>query len=99
MGTGCHLHPKGYIRISAGPFRGKLLHQLIWQWTHPEEILNSSYDDIHHKDGDPTNFHPDNLEKVPHHGHVHHTIKAGRLKRESGRFASTRQAQSNEVPF
>ncbi|MGH9071662.1 MAG: HNH endonuclease [Acidimicrobiales bacterium] len=101
MSNGTHLHAKGYIRISAGPFRGKLLHQLIWKWTHPQESYNPAFEDIHHLDGDPTNFAPENLQKVPHQHHSCHTQAAGRLARdERSRFCSPHPDDlSNEVPF
>lgn len=90
MKRGTHQHEKGYIRVSAGPFRGKYLHRLVWEWVNGKPIP-SGYD-VHHKDGDPSNFHPGNLALVKHRAHWRETMKAGRLRRgESGRF--------EEVPF
>ena len=48
----------GYIQITSGPNKGKLLHRLIY-----EEVFGSipkGYT-IHHKDGDKTNNNPGNL--------------------------------------
>ena len=57
----------GYIQITSGPYKGKLLHRLIY-----EEIYGSipkGYA-IHHIDGDKTNNNPGNLmllSKSNHH--------------------------------
>ena len=48
----------GYIQITSGPYKGKLLHRLIY-----EEVYGSipkGYT-IHHIDGDKTNNNPSNL--------------------------------------
>ena len=57
----------GYIQITSGPNKGKLLHRLIY-----EEVFGSIPKGfcIHHKDGDKTNNNPDNLmllSKSNHH--------------------------------
>lgn len=101
--SGLHTHSKGYIRISAGPYRGRYLHILIWQWTHPGEFYDPSLHDIHHRNGNPLDFSPENLEKVPHRAHSTVTAEAGRLTRKRGRFASTKGAAdgaaAEECPF
>jgi len=57
----------GYIQITSGPYKGKLLHRLIY-----EEVYGSipkGYA-IHHIDGDKTNNNPGNLmllSKSNHH--------------------------------
>lgn len=98
--SGLHTHPKGYIRISAGPYRGKYLHILIWQWTHPNEFYDPAIHDIHHINGNPLDFTPQNLKKVSHRGHSTVTQKAGRLTRDRrGKFAKVpaRVAEESEV--
>ena len=57
----------GYIQITSGPYKGKLLHRLIY-----EEIYGSIPEgfSIHHIDGDKTNNNPGNLmllSKSNHH--------------------------------
>lgn len=88
LDSGGHVHQKGYIRISAGPYRSKYLHILIWQWTHPGEFYDPAIHDIHHRNGNPLDFTPENLEKVSHRGHSTVTQKVGRLTRNAkGKFA------------
>ena len=60
----------GYIQITSGPYKGKLLHRLIY-----EECFGSipkGYS-IHHIDGDKTNNNPGNLMLLTksHHHHLH----------------------------
>ena len=53
-----HQRTDGYIQITSGPYKGKLLHRLIY-----EEVYGSipkGYT-IHHIDGDKTNNNPSNL--------------------------------------
>ena len=53
-----HQRTDGYIQITSGPYKGKLLHRLIY-----EEVYGSipkGYS-IHHIDGDKTNNNPGNL--------------------------------------
>lgn len=62
-----HQRTDGYIQITSGPYKGKLLHRLIY-----EEVYGSipkGYA-IHHIDGDKTNNNPGNLmllSKSNHH--------------------------------
>ena len=62
-----HQRTDGYIQITSGPYKGKLLHRLIY-----EEVYGSipkGYA-IHHIDGDKTNNSPGNLmllSKSNHH--------------------------------
>lgn len=62
-----HQRLDGYIQITSGPYKGKLLHRLIY-----EEVYGSipkGYA-IHHIDGDKTNNNPGNLmllSKSNHH--------------------------------
>ena len=62
-----HQRTEGYIQITSGPYKGKLLHRLIY-----EEVYGSipkGYA-IHHIDGDKTNNNPGNLmllSKSNHH--------------------------------
>ena len=62
-----HQRTDGYIQITSGPHKGKLLHRLIY-----EEVYGSipkGYA-IHHIDGDKTNNNPGNLmllSKSNHH--------------------------------
>lgn len=66
---------KGYPRIWAGPFRGKYLHKLIWEWTHPFDPPLGSDEDIDHVDGDKMNFHPSNLRRISKSEHTaHHNL-------------------------
>ena len=66
FGNACQ-RTDGYIQITSGPNKGKLLHRLIY-----EECFGSIPKGfcIHHKDGDKTNNNPDNLmllSKSNHH--------------------------------
>ena len=54
---------EGYPRVCAGKYRGEYLHILVWEWFNGP--VPAGYD-IHHKDGDKSNFAPDNLELVEH---------------------------------
>ena len=62
-----HQRTDGYIQITSGPYKGQLLHRLIY-----EEVYGSipkGYA-IHHIDGDKTNNNPGNLmllSKSNHH--------------------------------
>lgn len=57
---------EGYPRVCAGKYRGEYLHILVWEWFNGP--VPAGYD-IHHKDGDKSNFAPDNLELVEHSEH------------------------------
>lgn len=83
---------KGYPRISAGKFRDCYLHVLIYEWFHgpiPE------HHNVHHLDGDKSNFHPKNLVALPEseHGKISarhqwemvHAARRRRAKRENQR--------------
>jgi HNH endonuclease len=56
--------PKGYLKITAGPFRDRFLHRLIWEWTHPYDAPLKENEDIHHVDGNKLNCHPSNLMRM-----------------------------------
>lgn len=64
--TGVVQHEAGYPRITAGRYRGEYLHILIYEWFHGP--IPPGFD-VHHIDGDKTNFNPRNLETVEHHDH------------------------------
>ena len=62
-----HQRTDGYIQITSGPYKGKLLHRLIY-----EEVYGSIPEGfcIHHLDNDKTNNNPSNLilmSKSNHH--------------------------------
>ena len=65
-----HQRTDGYIQITSGPHKGKLLHRLIY-----EECFGSIPHGfcIHHKDGDKTNNNPGNLVLLTksHHHSLH----------------------------
>ena len=63
----------GYIQISSGPNKGKLLHRLIY-----EDCFGSIPKgfQVHHNDGDKTNNNPDNLMILSKSNH-HHLHTAG----------------------
>lgn len=67
---GIAINDCGYPRISAGPFRGKYLHKLIYEWVHPGEPPLGAGEDVHHVDDNKLNFHPSNLERRPKSEHV-----------------------------
>lgn len=84
-----HQRTDGYIQITSGPHKGKLLHRLIY-----EECFGSipkGYS-IHHIDGDKTNNNPGNLmmlTKSNHHklhmqGTNHPRWNKGRIDEEGG---------------
>ena len=65
-----HQRTDGYIQITSGPYKGKLLHRLIY-----EEVYGSipkGYS-IHHLDMDKTNNNPGNLVALSksHHHSIH----------------------------
>ena len=57
------VHDKGYLRIMAGPCRGRYVHELIAE----AKIGRPLYDgeQAHHIDHDKLNCHPDNIEVIP----------------------------------
>lgn len=84
-----HQRTDGYIQITSGPHKGKLLHRLIY-----EEVFGSIPKGfcIHHKDGDKTNNNPSNLmllTKSNHHklhmqGTNHPRWDNGRIDKAGG---------------
>ena len=62
-----HQRTDGYIQITSGPYKGKLLHRLVYEENYgpiPEGFH------IHHLDNDKTNCNPENLlllSKSNHH--------------------------------
>lgn len=64
---GSHLHSKGYPRISAGPLRGQYVHRIVAEAKMGRPLRSD--EDVHHRDGDRTNCHPDNLEILGHREH------------------------------
>ena len=84
-----HQRTDGYIQITSGPYKGKLLHRLIY-----EEVFGpipKGYA-IHHIDGDKTNNNPSNLmllTKSNHHslhmkGTSHPRWDKGRIDEAGG---------------
>lgn len=62
-----HQRTDGYIQITSGPYKGKLLHRLIYEEVYGP--IPKGYA-IHHIDGDKTNNNPGNLmllSKSNHH--------------------------------
>lgn len=62
-----HRRTDGYIQITSGPYKGKLLHRLIYEEVYGP--IPKGYA-IHHIDGDKTNNNPGNLmllSKSNHH--------------------------------
>lgn len=53
-----HQRTDGYIQITSGPYKGKLLHRLIYEEVYGP--IPKGYT-IHHIDGDKTNNNPSNL--------------------------------------
>lgn len=71
LGDGTYVDSKGYLAICAGPLRGMRLHKLVALAKFGEVALDP-HNVVHHRDGDKTNPHPDNLElmKAPIHNAV-----------------------------
>lgn len=60
---GTFVNTNGYLRIGAGPLRGKYVHTIV-----AEAMLGRALredETVHHKDADRLNPSPDNLEVVP----------------------------------
>jgi len=76
---GAYIDDKGYIRISAGPQRGKRLHRLIAAAKVGRPLTKD--EDVHHADGNKLNNAPRNIHVEGHreHGCVsakqHHVLK------------------------
>lgn len=71
LDSGTYVDSKGYLAICAGPLRGMRLHKLVALAKFGEAALDP-HNVVHHRDGDKTNPHPDNLElmKAPIHNAV-----------------------------
>lgn len=79
-----HQRTDGYIQITSGPNKGKLLHRLIY-----EEVFGSIPKGfcIHHKDGDKTNNNPANLVMISKSNHHHlHTTGVNHPRWDHGRI-------------
>jgi hypothetical protein len=77
--AGAYVDDRGYIRISAGPQRGKRLHRLIAEAKLGRPLTKD--EDAHHADGNKLNNAPRNIHVEGHreHGCVsakqHHVLK------------------------
>jgi hypothetical protein len=67
---GWYLSSKGYPRFSSGPLRGKYVHRVVMEKKLGRPLRDD--EDVHHKDGDKTNFKLRNLKVLGHreHGYV-----------------------------
>jgi hypothetical protein len=59
--SGTYVDSKGYLAISAGPLRGMRVHKLVALAKFGKRALARDIV-VHHKDGDKTNPHPNNLQ-------------------------------------
>lgn len=76
---GVYVDDQGYLRISAGPLRGKRVHEVV-----AEAMLGMPLPpgvDIHHKDENKLNPHWTNLEIKTHGEHSKETRKDAQLRR------------------
>lgn len=64
---GAYIDDKGYIRISAGPYRGKRLHTMIAEAKIGRELKPD--EDVHHIDGNKLNVGWKNLQVLGHKDH------------------------------
>ena len=78
---GTVVNDSGYLRISAGPLRDVYVHKLVMEAKLGRPI-DPKVEEVHHKDGDRLNCHPDNLEvmTIPQH-RVHENNKRSRARR------------------
>lgn len=78
--SGAHLNGQGYIRISAGPWRGEYLHRviasLLWRQTHGVPLPSNLQ--VHHIDGIRTHCCPENLLILDR--HLHEALRPTRAK-------------------
>ncbi len=73
LGDGTYIDSKGYLAICAGPLRGMRVHKLVALAKFGQAALDPK-NHVHHKDGDKTNPHPDNLELML--APVHNAVSA-----------------------
>lgn len=64
---GAYVDDKGYVRISAGPLRGKRLHTIIAEAKIGRKLKPD--EDVHHKNGNKLDISPDNLQILGHRDH------------------------------
>jgi len=63
----CYIDDKGYPRIGAGPLRGQRLHRIIAAAKIGRPLKPD--EDVHHRNGNKLDFHPDNIEVMGHREH------------------------------
>lgn len=60
---GTRVNSDGYLQITAGPLRGVYVHRLVLEAKLGRKLTPE--EETHHKDGDPLNCSPENLEPRP----------------------------------
>jgi len=84
---GTTIHEKGYIRITAGPWRHRYLHRIIagilWDIKYHEPLPDRI--EVHHLDGNPLHDCPQNYLLCD--AAIHDAFSAGREKVRSERKA------------
>jgi len=81
----------GYLRVRAGPLRGRYLHRIVAEAMLGRPLTEG--EEVHHRDGDRLNFHPTNLIVVEdaEHKQLHrHAVVEDNLDAESN---------EDELPF
>jgi hypothetical protein len=64
---GWYLNEKGYPRYSSGPYKGRYVHRVKMELHLGRKLTKD--EDVHHIDGDKTNFKLRNLEVMGHREH------------------------------
>lgn len=84
---GVHVDEKGYLRISAGPHRGKRVASMVMEAVLQRELLVT--EDVHHKNGNKLDCHWQNLEVIDHAEH-------GYVSAKQGQFMKRKEAHERE---
>lgn len=73
-------------------------YQKVWNKAHPDDPMPQKGFVIHHKDGDPDNNEPDNLEKMEKrkHDRLHHIGENNVAKRSDVRIKMAEKAKGNK---